>query len=176
MVKGKDLTMKKFAIALSAACLLLASVVAIQAQDKPRTESTVSATSSPAETIAAAVKAIEAAKADINADKKGAALERLDEALKLLAKAQTAASAPAAGTETSANAQTLTGTVESTHSQKRPRLVVGDVHYELKAAETANASVKETLAKISSGEATGKYTVKGTVSGKNVTVESITKD
>lgn len=169
--------MKKFAIALSAACLLLASVVAIQAEDKPRTESTVSATSSPSEPIAAAVKAIETAKADINADKKGAALERLDEALKLLAKAQTAASAPAAsGTETSANAQTLTGTVESTHSQKRPRLVVGDVHYELKAAEKANASVKETLAKISSGEATGKYTVKGVVNGKNVAVENITKD
>jgi polyhydroxybutyrate depolymerase len=60
-------------------------------------------------------------------------------------------------------AQSFTGTVESTKSQKRPRLVVGETHYELKAAEGADAGVQETLDKISKGEAVGQYLVKGTV-------------
>jgi hypothetical protein len=60
--------------------------------------------------------------------------------------------------------KTLTGTVETTNSRKQPRLVVGGAHYELFAADKADANVKDTLAAISKGEATGTYTVKGTVS------------
>jgi hypothetical protein len=89
------------------------------------------------------------------------------------------ANKPTASRPTSQPAETFTGTVESTHTQKRPRLVVHDTHYELKPSDNAPASVKETLAKISSGEATGTYTVKGTAttidSRKWILIDSITK-
>ena len=88
-------------------------------------------------------------------------------------KPPTTASAPAG------DLKTFTGTVETTMSRKQPRLVVGDTHYELFAADKADANVKDVLAAISKGEATGTYTVKGTVADagerKTIKVVSIAK-
>ncbi len=80
------------------------------------------------------------------------------------------------GSETPAAAgDSFTGTVERTNTQHRPRLSVGGTKYELKAGEKADASVAETLTKISNAEATGTYVVKGKAEGNTITVTSITK-
>jgi poly(3-hydroxybutyrate) depolymerase len=77
-------------------------------------------------------------------------------------------------------AQSFTGTVESTGTQKRPRLVVGNTHYELQAVGGADAGVQTTLDQISRGEATGRYVVNGTatkINGRNgIAVTSISKE
>jgi hypothetical protein len=103
----------------------------------------------------------------------------LDDAAKALARIKASVSQPAGAPQPGATAagggESFTGTVESTQTQKRPRLVVGGTHYELKPPEKADPSVKETLAKISSGQATGQYTVKGAESGTTLMVDSITK-
>jgi len=79
-----------------------------------------------------------------------------------------------------APAKTFTGTVESTATHHRPRLVVEGTHYELKPSANADATVADTLAKISKGEATGRYVVKGTESPAadrpTLLVDSIVKD
>jgi hypothetical protein len=128
----------------------------------------------------AVAKAVEDANTALAADKKKDAQEKLAEAAKLLAKMKAAAVAAAPAAPAAGGGETFTGTVESTQSQKRPRLVVDGTHYELKPSDKAAASVKDTLAKISKGEATGKHTVKGTAStidGKSgILVDSITKD
>lgn len=59
--------------------------------------------------------------------------------------------APAAG---------FTGVASATGTYKRPLLIVDDKRYELEASDQADASVAQTLAKISKGD-TGSYTVKG---------------
>ena len=60
-----------------------------------------------------------------------------------------------------APAKAFIGTVESTASQRRPRLVVEGTHYDLKASVNADATVADTLARISKGEATGRFVVTG---------------
>ena len=179
--------MKNLAVGLSVMlCLVLvgAWLLPAQAQDKPKAETPKAATGTVAVAdIDAAAKAVAEANTALNADNKKDAQEKLDQAAKLLAKMKAAATAGAAATQPAAaaagDAGTFTGTVEATMSQKRPRLVVGGVHYELKASDKAEAGVKDTLAKISKGEATGKYTVKGAVStieGRTwLVVDSITK-
>ena len=174
--------MKSLAIGLSLVlCLVLvgAWLAPAQGQDKPKAATGTVAVAD----IDAAAKAVAEANTALNADKKKEAQEKLDQAAKLLAQMKAAATAGAATPPPAAAAGdaagTFTGTVEATMSQKRPRLVVGGTHYELKASEKADAGVKDTLAKISKGEATGKYTVKGaasTTEGRaTLVVDSITK-
>jgi hypothetical protein len=181
----KESRMKNLAVGLSVLlCLVLvgAWLLPAQGQDKPKAETPKAATGTVAVAdIDAAAKAVAEANTALNADNKKDAQEKLDQAAKLLAKMKAAATAGASATPPAAAGAsgTYTGTVESTMSQKRPRLVVGAIHYELKPSDDAEAGVKDTLAKISKGEATGKYTVKGTVStieGRTwLIVDSITK-
>ena len=179
--------MRNFAIGSCVVlCLVLTAawLVPAQGQEKPKTETPKTVTVSVAD-IDAAAKAVAEANAALSANNKKEAMEKLAEAAKLLAKMKAAATAGAAATTLPAGgaaaggADTYTGAVEATMSQKRPRLVVGGTHYELKASDKADAGVKDTLAKISKGEATGKYTVKGAVSnieGRTwLVVDSITK-
>jgi hypothetical protein len=74
--------------------------------------------------------------------------------------------------------KTYTGTAQRSGTYHRPQLMVDSKRYELKAADNAEASVKETLQKISDGD-TSKYTVKGTETtgdrGTSILVVSITK-
>ena len=93
-------------------------------------------------------------------------------AMQVLAEDKAPASKPAA------ESKTWTGTAQRSGTQHRPWLMVDGKKYEMKAAEKAPASVKETLQKISDGD-TSKYTVKGTETtgdrGATIVVESITK-
>jgi hypothetical protein len=130
--------------------------------------------------VAAALRAVTDAKKLIGEDKKAEAVAKLDEAAKLLAKIQAAASQPAsipaAVVVPASTAETFKGTVHATISRKIPRLTVDGKEYDLSAAAVADASVKDTLAKISKGEATGRYVVKGTASGNVLSVVSITPE
>jgi hypothetical protein len=76
-----------------------------------------------------------------------------------------------------AEAETFTGTAAASGTYKRPLLIVDGKRYELKASDTADASVAETLAKFSKGDA-GTYTVKGkrgTVHGNDsIIIDTIT--
>jgi hypothetical protein len=152
----------------------------VQGAHQVEGHATADAAKSSTADLDAAVKAVEEAKRLLTEDKKAEALAKLDEAAKLMAKVKMAATARATETPKAAAAgESFTGTVESTKSQKRPRLVVGETHHELKAAEGADASVQQTLDKISKGEATGQYVVKGTTTTINghsgIAVSSISK-
>jgi hypothetical protein len=85
-------------------------------------------------------------------------------------------SAPAS--KPAGESKTWTGTAQRSGTHHRPQLMVESKRFELKAAEKAEDSVKETLKKISDGD-TSKYTVKGTETtgdrGATIVVESITK-
>ena len=126
-----------------------------------------------------AMRMIEVAQKLLADDKKKEAMDVLGDAVKALARIKASVSQPAGAPQPGAVAagggEAFTGTVESTNSQKRPRLVVGATHYELKPSDKADASVKQTLAKISSSEATGQYTVRGAASGTTLMVDSISK-
>jgi hypothetical protein len=78
-----------------------------------------------------------------------------------------------------ATEETFTGPVHTTQTRKMPRIVVGEARYNLKAAENAGATVADTIARISKGELTGDYVVKGvkaTVDGQaTILVNSISK-
>ena len=171
--------MKSLAIGLSVVlCLVLAGawLAPAQGQDKPKAATGTVAVAD----IDAAAKAVAEANTALNADKKKEAQEKLDQAAKLLAQMKAAATAgTAAAAAAAGDAGTFTGTVDASTTQKRPRLAVGGTRYELKPSDKAEATVKDTLAKISKGEATGKYTVKGAVStaeGRTwILVNSITK-
>jgi hypothetical protein len=56
--------------------------------------------------------------------------------------------------------ETLTGTAARTGTYKRPLLIVDGKRYELKASDSADASVAELLGKFSDGD-TGRYVIKG---------------
>jgi hypothetical protein len=71
---------------------------------------------------------------------------------------------------------TFKGTVHATMTRKIPRLNVNGAEYDLSPAANAHASVKDTLAKISKGEATGRYVVKGTARGNGISVVSISPE
>lgn len=75
-----------------------------------------------------------------------------------------------------AEVETFTGIASATGTHKRPLLLVGGQRYELKAADGAQASVADTLARFSQGE-TGTYVIKGrraTLSGRDgIIVEAI---
>lgn len=95
------------------------------------------------------------------------------------ASSKPSASAPASMPASQPAVTAWTGTVEKTKSGV-PRLVVDKMHYRLKAADKADASVKTTLEQIDKGELTGKYDVTGTAGeakGTRVTllVDSIHK-
>jgi hypothetical protein len=60
-----------------------------------------------------------------------------------------------------AESESFTGAATASGTYKRPQLLVDGKRYELKAADKACASVRETLAKFSKGDK-GKYVVKGT--------------
>lgn len=178
--------MKKLAVVMVAVLsLAMVGVFSLRAEDKPKAEGSKhpEGAKAPAgkvspEDVDAAIKAIEEAKKAIGEDKKKEALEKLDEAVKALAKIKAAATATG-GTVAGAS-ETFTGVVESTNTQKRPRLVVGETRYEMKPSEKADAGVKETLANISSGEVRGRYVVKGSLTtiGERtwIMVDSIAKE
>lgn len=161
---------------LAAAFMVLASVAALSAGESGG--KAVASAKPSAEALAAALKNVRDAKKAVEADKKDEALAKLTEAISELEALSKAAPATTAAAEKS-EGESFTGTVESTKSQKRPRLVVESVHYELHAAEKADAAVKETLQKISSGDATGTYVVKGKATTENgkptLLVQSISK-
>jgi hypothetical protein len=164
--------MKAFAIASLAGLIVLAGAWGLQAQDKPKADGT-KATS---EDVAAALKAVNDAKKLIGEDKKTEAAAKLDEAAKLLAKIQSATSQPATAPAPAApvvSGETFKGTVHATTTRKIPRLNVDGKEYDLSAAAGADAAVKDTLAKISKGEVTGRYVVKGTAGGSALSVTSI---
>jgi len=100
--------------------------------------------------VDAAMRMIEVARKLLADDKKKEAMVILDDAAKALARIKASVSQPAGAPQPGATAagggESFTGTVESTQTQKRPRLVVGGTHYELKPSEKADASVKETPA------------------------------
>ena len=64
---------------------------------------------------------------------------------------------PAVGLST-AESETFTGAAAASGTHKRPQLLVDGKRYELKASDKADASVAETLAKFSKGDA-GTYVV-----------------
>jgi hypothetical protein len=76
-----------------------------------------------------------------------------------------------------AESETFTGTASASGTHKRPLLVVDGKRYELKASDTADRSVAETLTRFSKGD-TGTYAVtgtRGTVKGNDgIIVASIT--
>ena len=162
--------MKKLTVGIAGLLpVVLAGVVGARAADEPRREvreitvkSRTSAEKDSSADLRAAIKAIQEARKLIADDKKTEAVAKLDEAAMLLAKVKAAHPKPPASVAGAAEGTIFTGTVESTHSQKRPRLVVNGTHYELKASEKADATVKAALERISQGEATGRYTAKGT--------------
>jgi hypothetical protein len=66
---------------------------------------------------------------------------------------------PAVGLST-AESETFTGAAAASGTYKRPQLLVDGKRYELKASDTADASVADMLARFSKGD-TGTYVVKG---------------
>ena len=78
-----------------------------------------------------------------------------------LAVAEDKAPSSAPASKPAGEAKTWTGTAARSGTYHRPQLVVDGKKFELKAAEKADASVTETLKRISDGD-TSKYTVKGT--------------
>jgi predicted esterase len=89
---------------------------------------------------------------------------------------KTPASVPAS--RPSGEVKTWTGTASRSKTQHRPWLMVDGNKFEMKAADKAPDSVKQTLQRISDGD-TSKYTVKGAEAqddrGATIVVESITK-
>jgi ABC-type Na+ efflux pump permease subunit len=176
--------MKTLTIVVVAALVLgMMGILDLRAEEKRRGEGERGEAAVPAGKVSvkdldAAATLIDVAKKLLADGKKQEAMDTLDEAAKTLAKIKAAVAQPAAAAPAAAAGagETFKGEVESTHTQKRPRLVVDGTHYELKPSGKAQASVKETLAKISKGEATGRYVVKGAASGNGLAVGSITKE
>ena len=164
--------MKTRTTAILAGLIVLAGAWGLQAQDTRRADGV----KVSSEDVAAALRAVNDAKKLIGEDKKTEAAAKLDEAAKLLAKIQSAASQPAiapAPTAPAVAGETFKGTVHATATRKIPRLNVDGKEYDLSAAAGADAAVKDTLAKISKGEATGRYVVKGTAGGSALSVTGI---
>jgi hypothetical protein len=160
----------------------------LQAQDAPKEMPKAGAMCKISlDDLSATIKNLEDAKKALGEGAKEAG-DKIDAALKTLnaakATAATATSKPAAAAvivvPAAGAGEAFTGAVESTKSRKMPRITVGGVRYNLQAADGADAAVKDTIAKISSGELIGECTVKGeksTVDGQpGILVKSITKN
>ena len=165
--------MKKIVVVAVVALALVGVWTMAMAEDaKPSATAVVSL---PAAELNKAIQGIEEVKKALPADQKDA-VAKLDAALKILQAAKAAATQPVAAPATPAagGGDSFTGPVHATGTRKLPRITLDGTKFDLIASDKADATVKETLAKIGAG-ATGDYVVKGTKKDSQILVDSIQK-